>query len=227
MKIPIEQRNREILELRRQGLSQTEVARKFQLSPTRIYLIEKQDAADRSMEQRRAKLQEEIRAADDLERMWPVEDLIDALGSIVVTRKRLVDHFVAAGKHQISLREFMDICLDGPVEGLDFMMSPLLRIYGIGKKGFWSVVIGLTRMHLGNRCNQEWQWRFVKVKQKWGITGPTPYSSGWECPNTANDSQRRMRRIHLFLPGSSSSPRIIIRVSEGRQATPMLSSSPS
>ena len=29
------------------------------------------------MEQRRAKLMEEIRAADDLERMWPVEDLIE------------------------------------------------------------------------------------------------------------------------------------------------------
>jgi len=53
------------------------VARKFKLSPSRIYLIEKQDAADRSMEQRRAKLMEEIRAADDLERMWPVEDLIE------------------------------------------------------------------------------------------------------------------------------------------------------
>ena len=68
------------------------------------------------------------------------------------------------------------MCLDTPVEGLDFMMSPLLRVYGVGKKGFWSVVNGLTGMDLGRRCNQEWQWRLVKVKQEHGITGATPYS---------------------------------------------------
>ena len=148
--IPIPERNRQILEMRNQGVSQTEVARRFKLSPSRIYLIEKQDATDRSLAGRRNRLREVIRAADDLDRMWPVEDLIDAMGLIVVTRKRLMDHFVAAGKRQISLRELMDMCLDAPVEGLDFMMSPLLRVHGVGKKGFWSVVNGLTGMDLGD-----------------------------------------------------------------------------
>ena len=70
-------------------------------------------------------------------------------GLIVVSRKRLMDHFVAAGKHLISLRELMAMCLDAPVEGLNFMMSPLLRVNGVGKKRFWSVVNGLTGMSLG------------------------------------------------------------------------------
>ena len=175
--LSIPERNRQILEMRNQGLSQTEVARRFRLSPSRIYLIEKQDAADRSLAERRTRLREEIRAADDLERIWPVEDLIDAIGLIVVTRKRLADHFVATGKRQISLRELMDMCLDAPVEGLDFMMSPLLRVYGVGKKGFWSVVNGLTGMDLENRSNEEWQWRLLKVKQEHRVTGATPYST--------------------------------------------------
>lgn len=174
--IPIEERNRQILELRKDGLTQLEVARRFKLSPSRIYLIEKQDAADRSLAERRSKLRKEIRAADDPERMWSVEDLVDAVGLIVVTKKRLMDYFVQAVKHQMSLRELMDMCLDAPVEGLDFMMSPLLRVYGVGKIGFWNVVNGLTSMDLGRRCNEEWQNRLVKVKQKWRITGPTPYS---------------------------------------------------
>jgi transcriptional regulator with XRE-family HTH domain len=161
--IPIPERNRRILQLRKEGLSQTEVAKRFNLSPGRVYLIEKQDAADRSLAERRTRLREEIRAADDLERMWPVEDLIDAVGVIVVTKKRLMDHFVAAGKRQISLRELMDMCLDAPVEGLDFLMSPLLRVYGVGKKGFWSVVNGLKGMNLGDPCNEEWQWRLLKT----------------------------------------------------------------
>jgi len=88
-----------------------------------------------------------------------------------------MDHFVAVAKQQISLRELMDMCLDAPVEGRDWMSPPLLRVCGVGKIGFWSVVNGLTRMDMGNRCNQEWQARLAKVKQEHGITGATPYFS--------------------------------------------------
>jgi transcriptional regulator with XRE-family HTH domain len=163
--IPIPERNRQILEMRKEGLSQREVAQRFGLSPSRIYLIERRDAADRSLAERRTRLREEIRVADDLDRMWPVEDLIDVVGLIVVTRKRLMDHFLAAGKSQISLHELMDMCLDRPVEGFDFMMPPMLRVYGVGKKGFWSVVAGLTDLNMGGRCNEEWRKKLAMVKQ--------------------------------------------------------------
>jgi transposase len=91
--ISIQERNRKILQMRREGISQREVARKFQLSPSRIYLLERRAAADQAMAERRAKLRAEIRAADDPEKMWPVTDLADAIGPIVVTKKRLLDHF--------------------------------------------------------------------------------------------------------------------------------------
>jgi hypothetical protein len=152
--------------MRKEGLSQMEVARKFHLSPTRVYLIEKQDAATRATEERRSRMLKQLQATDDMDKLWPVGDLLDTLGLIVVTRKRLVDHFAEKMQDQISLREFMDMCVDAPVEGLDFMMSPLLRVYGLGKKGFWSVVKGLTDLDMGTRCNQEWQKRLVKVMIK-------------------------------------------------------------
>ena len=118
------------------------------------------------MAERRIELREQIRVADDPERMWPVNDMVDAVGLIVVTRKRLMEHFVKVGQQQISLRELMDMCLNAPVEGLDFMMSPLLRVHGVGKKGFWSMVKGLTELDLGRRCNEEWQKRLTKIKQE-------------------------------------------------------------
>ena len=173
----ISHRNQEIIQMRREGMSQTEVARRFNLSPSRVYLIEKQDAATRAMEGRRARMIKQLQDANDMDKLWPVEDLLDALGLIVVTRKRLVDHFAEKKQDQISLREFMDMCVDAPVEGLDFMMSPLLRVYGLGKKGFWSVVKGLTDLDMGTRCNQEWQWRLAKVMQKHRVTGATTYST--------------------------------------------------
>lgn len=57
------------------------------------------------------------------------------------------------------------------------MMPPWLRVRGVGKIGFWSVVNGLTGMDLGSRCNEEWQKRLVEVKRQSGTIGPAPYSS--------------------------------------------------
>jgi hypothetical protein len=175
--IPIQERNRQILQMRKEGVPQREVARRFNLSPSRIYLLERRDAADRSMAERRGKLRGEIRVADDREKMWPVNDLTDAIGLIEVTQKRLLDHFEQSWKRQITLGELMDMCLDSPVKTGNFMMPPLLRVCGIGKKGFWSVANGLTNMDLGSRCNEEWLHILIKVKRNWGITGQTPYSS--------------------------------------------------
>ena len=173
----IPERNRQILQMRKEGVRRVDVARRFKLSPSRIFLIERRDSAEKSVAERRARLREALLAADDPERVWPVNDLVDAIGLIVVTKKRLMDHFQKAGKHQISLRELMDMCMDAPLEGFDFMWAPLLRVCGIGKKGFWSVANGLTRMDMGNRCNEEWRNRLVMVKRQRGITGATPYSS--------------------------------------------------
>lgn len=63
-----------------------------------------------------------------------MNDLLDAIGLIVVTRKRLMDHFVGAGKQRMRLRELMDMSLDAPVEGRDFVMPPLLRVCALGRK---------------------------------------------------------------------------------------------
>lgn len=176
--IPIQERNRQILQMRKEGVPRSEVAHRFGLSRERISQLEKRDEADRSMAERRANFMEAVRTADDPERTWPVNDLADAIGLIVVTKKRLLDHFVETGKEQISLRELMDMCLDGLMEREEFIAPPLLKVSGIGKKGFGSVANGLTNMDLGSRCNEEWRSnRLPKVKRNWRITGATPYSA--------------------------------------------------
>jgi hypothetical protein len=166
---PIEERNREILQMRKRGVPRREVALAFGLSRARISKIEEQDATDASMAERGARLREEIRNADDPERLWPVSDLLNVLGLVTVTKKRLLEHFEQTGNRQVSLRALIDMCVDGPVAGLDFMMPPLLRVYGVGKKGFHSVINGLTALELGSRCNAEWQIRLSKVRKKYGV----------------------------------------------------------
>jgi transcriptional regulator len=43
-KVPIPERNRQILQMRKEGVQRLEVARRFRLSPSRIDQIEKRDA---------------------------------------------------------------------------------------------------------------------------------------------------------------------------------------
>jgi len=117
-----------------------------------------------------------LRLDDSLVKLMPVEDLVDAIVVTVVAKKRLMDHFVTVGKKKISLRELMDMCLDVPVQGRDFMMPPLMMVRGVGKKGLWLVVNGLTKLDLGERCNEEWRKRLEMVKRNWSVIGPTPYS---------------------------------------------------
>jgi hypothetical protein len=160
----IAKRNQQILQMQKEGFSIRDVAERFNLSPSRIDQIAKRDATERSMAERRAKLSEEIRTTDDPERMWAVIDLADALGLLIPTKNRLVEHFTVAGRQQIRLRELMDMCI--LVEKRDPMLPPLLKVCGVGKKGFWSVVNGLTGMDLGRRCNEEWKQRLIKIKQE-------------------------------------------------------------
>jgi len=116
-----------------------------------------------------------MRAGDDPEKLWPINDMLDAIGLITVTKKRLQDHFAEIGKSQISLREIMDMCLRGPPDKWGFRWSALLKVYGVGKYGFRSFVNGLTSMDMGDRCNEEWKEKLAKLKEEWGI-GMLPYS---------------------------------------------------
>jgi hypothetical protein len=173
----IQERNQEILQMRKEGVARREVARQFGITSDRISQIEERDQADKSMDERRGELRGDIRASDDVEKLWPVNDLADAIGLFGATKNRLLDHFAKTGRGRISFRELMDMCLKGPLEGFDFMVAPLLRVRGIGRKGFWLIVNGLTTMDLGSRGNEEWQKRLIKVKQEAWIVGATPYSS--------------------------------------------------
>ena len=51
------------------------------------------------------------------------------------------------------------------------------------------MVNGLTGMNLSGRCNEEWQKRLLKVKQKHRVTGAIPYGRTVElCYLTGNAS---------------------------------------
>lgn len=163
----IQERNQRILRMRQEGIPTRELARRFKLSTTSIIQIERTEELDKAMAERRAKLLEEIRSADDPEKLWPVIDLADAMSLIVVTKKRFLDHFNQTGQSEISLRALMGMFVQVPEDQGNFSFRPLLKIYGIGKKGFRSMVNGLTSMDLGPRCNDQWRKTLVEILHNW------------------------------------------------------------
>lgn len=166
----IRKRNEQIVQLLDQGVSRRALARQFSLTPSRIALIQREVAGEKSLNARRARLREQIRQADDLDKTWPIIDLIDALWLIVITRVRLIAHFEELHKSQMTLRQFMDsLITESPDAASGSMAVPLLQVKGIGKKGFYSVIAEMAETDLGLRCNQEWHRRMIKLQRLWNI----------------------------------------------------------
>ena len=173
------EREQPILQTRLAGASECEMADKFELSRERIRLILRKNAG--MFSQRTHQLLGEIRQADDLEKKWTVVDLLDALGLITVTRNALVNHFKWKKSNEISLRELMDLAISPKRDSRPgYLITPLLSLRYVGTRGIWSVVNGLTKVNLGERCNQEWKQRLERLKGCRRIRGGRPYS--WSQP---------------------------------------------
>jgi hypothetical protein len=172
---PIQERNRKILQMRKEGVARVELAKQFNLSRYWIGLIERGDQANKLMAERRSKLRAKIRAVDDPEKLWPVKDLLDAIGPIPGTNRSCLKYFKQRGTNQLSLRELMDFVLLETAETVvHYQNSRLLGIKGVSKTGFFSMANGLSNVDLGSRCNEAWQKRISNLNQNWRIGGPRP-----------------------------------------------------
>jgi len=88
----LRQRNLRILQMRETGATYRDLAAMFGLSQASIGVIVRRLEAERGAERKRAKLLEQIRRTDDLDKKWSVADLVDILAPLAVTRNALVWH---------------------------------------------------------------------------------------------------------------------------------------
>lgn len=161
-------RNQVILQRRQRGASRREVAREFGLSIARIAAIEQEDAQAKALAARSARMEEEMRRANDLDKAWPVADLVEALGLPVIFRMRLLDHFGRGCKTQLSLRELFDLVVAPTAEtSPGFRPIPLLQVWGVGKIGRRHVITALAGLDMGRRCNTAWRDHFARLAPSW------------------------------------------------------------
>jgi len=159
-------RNEQIVQMSQTGETHAEIARQFNLSRLSIDIIVRRSEEERQLAEKNARILEEIRRTDDLDKKWPSVDLIDALRLIAMTRRALLKHFKRVGTEEISLRELMDQAISGLDEKRPgYLLTPLLDLKCVGKIGFFSVVNQLSNLSLGKNCDKEWKKRIVILRR--------------------------------------------------------------
>lgn len=161
-------RNALILQRRQRGVSCREVAREFGLSVARIRAIEREAAEAKSLAARCTRVREEMCRADDLEKAWPVADMVEALGLPVLFRVRLLAYFEESGKEQLSLRELFNLVVLPTAEvSPEAWTIPILRVWGVGKIGLRYVLAALADLDMGRHCNEAWRGHFARCAPSW------------------------------------------------------------
>ena len=171
------ERNQKIIQMALEGVSHTEIARTFRLSPARIWPVVRAIKSQNALAERRRHLVEEIRRVDDLDRLWEVMDLVDALRALSATRNALLKHFASLKMGQISLREMMNLAIPETLDS-DGWHSPLMRITFIGPKGYQSIINGLSEIDWNERCRQEWGRKLAWLERFSRDQGNPEYSPG-------------------------------------------------
>lgn len=171
----IRKRNQKIFQMALEGVSIREIALTFKLSRARIWLVIRAIKRENPLAERRRTIAEEIRQVDDLDRLWEVADLVDVLRALTPTRNALLKHFASIQKGQISLREMMALAIPETVDSFG-CHSPLWRITFIGKKGYWSIINGLSEITMSERCNQEWERKLAWLERLLRDEGQLGYS---------------------------------------------------
>ena len=90
-----------------------------------------------------------------------------------MTRSHLKKHFLEQRVPELSLKNLMQMAIPNSLDtsnpSRDSM--PLLKVHGVGKKGFWSVVSRLTNLDLGGQFNEEWKRRLLILRREGELLG--------------------------------------------------------
>ncbi len=169
----LKERNLRIVGMAETGMTQTVIAKRFRVSHSLIGIILKKHEVEQVTKAKRREIRKRMLEADDLERLWPTEQLLCAIGPMLMTWNALDRYFKKIGRTEISLREMMDMIV--PEEDPRFGPDLIRAVDFVGKYGFWSVVHQLNSMDLGAKCNTEWRRRLDLLCKRWKITGEFPY----------------------------------------------------
>jgi len=157
------ERNIEILRMRKEGATYQQIAQAANLSPERIRQIIAQADADVKREQ----MLHRIRLSNDINRNWPHNDLLSALGFSNRATSVLLKHFAAQGIQYLSLKELLDFLLPDEYSLDAYTMAnlPVFRVKHLGSIIYASLVNRISGLNLGNAFDDEVRRRKAKLME--------------------------------------------------------------
>jgi hypothetical protein len=153
-------RNEAISDLLRQGVPFADLASQFQISVKRVAAINEEAQERAASRKRAAGLRREMRAANDIDRRWPIETVMAALNLDARAHGCLERHLRASGRLEASLRDVMDFLVTGAGADADFRdLIPNISHRRLGKLTFTSLASVLCRANFGQVFREEWTKR--------------------------------------------------------------------
>jgi hypothetical protein len=161
----IRNRNAEILNMRKMGLSFGEIAHIFDISRERVHQILQEADLEQKRKQRAEKIFQDMRLSNNIEKTWPIEVIIEFLLLPKTVMWRLLRYFEVENISQLTLKDFMDLLIvnNGRMPR-DFREAfPICNVRRIGPWTHSVIVDYLSRQDLGAAFSKEWTKRLEKL----------------------------------------------------------------
>ena len=167
----------DILQMRSEGKTYSEIGHHFRISRSRVGHIIQHERQRAKLAQRSAAIHARMRAVNDLDRKWPVEDLFCVLDLPPRADTVLRSHFEKQGVTECSLRDLMDLLIpfvEGSGDYYDHL--PAYRIKYLGQIFYGQMIKGLSAVDGGDEFATEWEDRKEGLrKYLTSLRGGFPY----------------------------------------------------
>jgi len=163
----IKYRNSEILNMRKRGLSYGEIAHTFDISRDRVRQIIKELEPEGEHRRRVQKILQDLRASNDIEKMWPRNAIIEALQLPEPLIWRLLNYFESKNICELSLKQLMELLFanDDRMPKKPRDAFPICNVNLIGFKTHSLIVNHLAQQDLGDTFNREWSKRMKSLME--------------------------------------------------------------
>jgi len=163
----IKERNLEIFNLINKGLSVNTVAKRYNLSSSRINQIIKQQKDDQEIDKNSKELIKRIKQSENMDEKWPMLDLVYAINLSTKARIRMIKYFSGENKKEVSLQEIINSMALPELEyELSLKNIPILKQKQLGMILYREMVRSLSKVDFGEKFQKGWKERKKIIQRR-------------------------------------------------------------
>lgn len=156
----INERNLKIISLSENGISTKDIAKEFKLTKNRIDQIVSRHKTEKEISEKSKKLTNQIKQSNNMDKKWPVIDLINILHLSSRSSGLMIKYFSSENKIEISLNESVSSLTPRDIDSKYTLYSiPIMKQKQLGKKLYREIINRLSIVDFGEAFNVLWQDR--------------------------------------------------------------------